>query len=350
MSKKLESLLINHKIPREIRQLKWKGIEIPNYEISNDGILYKNGIQLSSWKVNGRNYSGIIIDGHKYHYRIDYMVAYTFIGMYNDAIRLIHINEDISDDHLINLMWYRKIDILKEYIDLAIIESDGSIQEEWRPCITEYNPDLGYEVSNFGMIRDSNKQLIPLRESHGYRVFYYIDANFASKTRIKTVHRSVAEAFIPNPNNYELVNHLDGDGFNDVVYNLEWATSAMNMEHAYLQNLNNKAKYTIPQIHAVCDLLSRRRLSHVQISYMTGVDRKTISDIYRGRRWKDISCSYIFNDRKWNKFMKEEVCNLIIEGKKGREIFEILKMDYDQSSISFYERMRRELKSLGKIA
>lgn len=335
----------------EIKPLQWKEVRVPNYEIDTRGVLYYYGKPCKSWKVNGRNYYSVLIDNHRWQYRADYMVGYTFLRYYEDAIRLVHIDGNIDNDNLSNLMWYRKVDVIKEYQDMAIVESDGSLKEEWKPCKLDYPCNTQYEVSNFGMIRDANtKELTQLKESHGYRVFYYIDPSYANTTRVKSVHRAVAEAFIPNPNKYELVNHLDGDKFNDMIMNLEWASAGMNMEHAYLQHLNNKSRYNEHQIRVVCTLLATRNISHVQISYMTGVDRKTISDIFRGRRWKDVSSEYCFQIKKWNSSMKEEVCQLIIEGKKGREIFAKLNIPYDQSAISFYERMRRELKRDNKIS
>lgn len=61
--------------------------------------------------------------------------------------------------------------------------------------------------------------------------------------RLRTIHRIVAEAFIPNPENKPCVNHIDGNKHNNKVSNLEWVTRSENMMHAYriLGFKNNKS-------------------------------------------------------------------------------------------------------------
>lgn len=58
----------------------------------------------------------------------------------------------------------------------------------------------------------------------------------------KLVHRLIAEAFIPNPQNYPVVNHIDGNKQNNSISNLEWCTQEHNMEEAKRLNLFKPGK------------------------------------------------------------------------------------------------------------
>lgn len=49
----------------------------------------------------------------------------------------------------------------------------------------------------------------------------------------KNSHRIIAETFIPNPENLPVVNHIDADGYNNKVDNLEWCTIQHNCTHTY---------------------------------------------------------------------------------------------------------------------
>ena len=61
------------------------------------------------------------------------------------------------------------------------------------------------------------------------------------------VHRLVAEAFIPNNDNKEQVNHIDGNKLNNYLSNLEWVTAEENIEHAKTNHLF-KSTCTTPPI------------------------------------------------------------------------------------------------------
>jgi len=50
---------------------------------------------------------------------------------------------------------------------------------------------------------------------------------------IKSIHRMMAVAFIPNNNNHPFINHKDGDKSNNSLDNLEWCTNSQNIKHAY---------------------------------------------------------------------------------------------------------------------
>lgn len=82
----------------------------------------------------------------------------------------------------------------------------------------------------------------------------YLQVSLALNGKLypRRVHRLVAEAFIPNPNNLPQVNHKDGNKLNNSVENLEWCTNSYNLHHSWEQGLRedvrNKARETINKV------------------------------------------------------------------------------------------------------
>lgn len=77
-----------------------------------------------------------------------------------------------------------------------------------------------------------------------YAVVTYRDDN--GNYKIAYVHRLVASAFIPNPDNLPQVNHKDGNTRNNRVENLEWVTASQNRQHAYDIGLINPMATATP--------------------------------------------------------------------------------------------------------
>ena len=93
--------------------------------------------------------------------------------------------------------------------------------------IVEHYPN--YSVNDFGEVFN-NKTGRKLKQTikKGYCNVYLYNEN---GRKFFLVHRLVAQAFIPNPNNYPEVNHKDENSLNNCVENLEWCTSEYNSNY-----------------------------------------------------------------------------------------------------------------------
>ena len=105
----------------------------------------------------------------------------------------------------------------------------NEIIEEWKP-ICGY--EGLYEVSNLGKVKSLNynhtKQEKILKFGKRPNGYLFVNLWKDKKRKPCSVHRLVAIAFIPNPNNLETVNHIDENKLNNCVENLEWCSVAYN--------------------------------------------------------------------------------------------------------------------------
>ena len=184
----------------------------------------------------------------------------------------------------------------------------------------------------FSIKRKSLKLLKSTKSSSGYRK---VRLSINGKIYNRTIHRMVAETFIPNPKNKKEVNHKDGNKSNNNVSNLEWTTRKENAIHAYDHGLFgigesfSASDISNSQCEKICKLLENTDYSTVKISKMVNCSKKIVRDILHKYTWKHISDKYDFSKRKIqkkiNKETATEICKLLITNKySSKEISEII--------------------------
>jgi len=188
---------------------------------------------------------------------------------------------------------------------LGIYASD--CEEVWRDVV---GWEDRYEVSSLGIVK-SKSYLKHTENMHGPMSFWtkpkvMRQTNNASgyltidlrrdKTRATgLVHRLVATAFLENPENLPIVNHMDSNRKNNCKSNLEWCTHQYNVQHSYDTGSNSNAGDLHPR-----KVLSEALVREMRLKYNTGTTRKqlveeygfkycTIDKAVRGINWSQVT-------------------------------------------------------------
>lgn len=152
--------------------------------------------------------------------------------------------------------------------------------------------DSRYSISNTGLVKSeiTGKTLAFETSYKGYR-------RVSIKGKHYTIHRLMALAFIPNPDNLPQVNHIDGNKLNNDISNLEWCTNQYNQKHAWKNKLRIGRKGLQPW-HKLPNgiLLTKEDIEDIwllkqylpvkEIAKLHKVSIYTIYDIFLGRTWK----------------------------------------------------------------
>ena len=155
-----------------------------------------------------------------------------------------------------------------------------------------------YQISTKGVLKKNLKYrkgreyqeifLNPVTDKDGY--YRTVLSNLNCKKNV-IIHRLVAKAFIPNPENKPQVNHINGIKTDNRVENLEWCTAQENTIHSYKIRLQKPKKRELHNMSKLseCDISAIRKneckLSQRELGLIYGVCQAQISRIINFNRW-----------------------------------------------------------------
>lgn len=205
-----------------------------------------------------------------------------------------------------------------------------------------------YEISNFGRVKSNlnrfiNKGSFIMNTDKSSKGYERVQLSKPIRKRF-LIHRLVAEHFIENLNNYNVVNHLDNNPSNNHVDNLEWTTTSGNLIHAQKQNRLFKAqskggKITSQKARNIAienaDNLIGKKFGNLEIIQNNGFQNfKTytlitvnckcncgniennikLPQILKGSRTKCTECTYNEIKEKRHSEIVKEITNKIVDG------------------------------------
>lgn len=209
------------------------------------------------------------------------------------------------------------------------------MKEMWRPI--EGYEGL-YEVSNKGRVKSLERysirfghqkelvgeKLMSLQKSSaGYMMVHLSNKG---KRTTKSVHRLVAQAFIPNPQGLPLINHKDEDPTNNHVENLEWCTQKYNVNYgtarkrARVTHKFNEAKGKTK----VDQALLKTHITKVMLAKELGISRPTLRHWIldpEEKHYKKMLTKIQELEDRWQKDEKKQIKDLIEFRKEAQRIF-----------------------------
>ena len=195
-----------------------------------------------------------------------------------------------------------------------------------------YGQPTKYVVTKDGRVfnTQTGHQLKWKVDTKGY---YVVTLSENGNHQDKRVHVLVALGFVknPDPDKFNIVNHLDGDKKNPYYTNLEWTDHSGNMRHAADHGLLNikreeesgRAVLTNYMVHEICKLMEEGNLSQREIAKHFNIEEYLVREIKNGNNWKTISSKY-----------KIENCKLDIKKNLTVEIVHSICSEFVKNELS----------------
>ena len=265
--------------------------------------------------------------------------------------------QETDRNHFSSLIFKKHYKYLTDEEKKAI---DGYIVDwykpKWRTVVYNGQEISDYKISNVGTVMNikTNKILKGRKNEFGYiRVDIKMSNDHYKSAKI---HRLVAMAFIPNPENKREVNHIIPVKDFNWVGNLEWASSAENKYHARRHGLYKNAsynrvgqdrpgtRYSDETVRKVCKLLEEGK-QPTEIALLLGVPKSLPGCIKYTGKWSHIAKDYNIpkptkNIKIYPTWLVSDIKKMLEDGMSNRMIIDMYEPSGYKVTNSYLNRLR----------
>lgn len=180
--------------------------EVTNYSISSNGTVRNDitGKFLKGSRGYNHWYYQLSLKNRKSNFQADLLMQVFLPEKPSDNAVIIHKDNNPYNNNIENLYWYNPI-----------------CDDNWKQIIID-GEETPFYVNKLGEVKNSKTGNI--LKGNNDKTYKYYTLRYNNKQKIKSGHRLVAEAFLPNPNNLPVVHHKDHNRLNNQLENLEWTT------------------------------------------------------------------------------------------------------------------------------